>query len=267
MRSPLRWAGSKRQIAPTLRAFWSDTFSRYIEPFAGSACLFFEIKPARALLGDLNWELISALQQIRDNPHELVDRLQQFPVGEKAYYAIRRAVPQRMSALDVAARFLYLNRYCFNGLYRTNRAGTFNVPYGPPKSGLGIDRDLLFAASAALQSADLVRGDFQTTADKAEPGDFVYMDPPYVVAQRRVFAEYCPQSFAVRDLIRLADTIASLHARNVHFLVSYADCAEARKLFCRWSPRRVRTRRNIAGFAGSRRNSYELLASNAALLR
>lgn len=160
---------------------------------------------------------------------------------------------------------MYLNRYCFNGLYRTNLQGRFNVPYGPPKRGdllPRVDEDLIRSASKMLSKALLVHGDFATTLDQCEVGDFVYLDPPYAVGSRRVFAEYLPNSFAGSDLPRLSSALDELNRRRITFVITYADCAEARALLKKWNPIRIRTPRNIAGFVGSRRCSFELLASN-----
>src|SRR5262245_30218265 len=130
MKSPIRWAGSKTQLLPSLRKFWGSEYQRYIEPFAGSASLFFDIKPANALLGDLNWELISALQALKRDAELVLQCLLRLPRGRRSYYRIRKQDPAILSPAERSARFFYLNRFCFNGLYRTNLKGQFNVPYG-----------------------------------------------------------------------------------------------------------------------------------------
>ena len=262
MTSFIRWAGSKKQIVNQLASYWGEPTGRYIEPFAGSACLFFELNPPSAVLGDVNSELTCTFRMVQTRADDVIDVLRSLPVGKEAYYSIRAKNIANLSEPEVAARFIYLNRYCFNGLYRTNLQGFFNVPYGPPRSGLGPNEDLIRAASIALRNVTIVTGDFQETTDLARRGDFVYLDPPYIVAKRRVFSEYMPNSFGGGDLERLQQLLVSLEGKGVAFLVSYADCKEARSLLKLWSTRRVRTRRNIAGFAGHRRASYELLASN-----
>ncbi len=263
MRSPIRWAGSKKQLVTKLARFRPAESRRYIEPFAGSACLFFHLEPERAILGDKNWELISAMRAIQSQPRRVLRTLGEFPIGKKAYYAIRRMNPARLSQSALAARFLYLNHYCFNGLYRTNGSGRFNVPYGPPKNGSSIDEDAIIEASRLLRHASLVHGDFEQVTKLARPGDFVYLDPPYVVSSRRVFAEYGLETFGSGDLARLEIVLHDLDRRNVTFVITYADSPEARALLAKWRPRRMRTRRNIAGFIGHRRFSYELLATNS----
>jgi DNA adenine methylase len=197
----------------------------------------------------------------RDAPLVL-ECLRRFPRGASHYYRIRSAPVSRYSPPEQAARFIYLNRYCFNGLYRTNRRGEFNVPYGPPKSGADINEEAILAAARLLRQATLLNSDFAITLEHARPGDFVYLDPPYVVASRRIFAEYGANSFGHADLARLGTTLSQLDSAGVKFAITYAESAEARKLFSRWPTTRVWTKRNISGFAAARRGVYEILATN-----
>jgi DNA adenine methylase len=170
-----------------------------------------------------------------------------------------------LSEVELAARFLFLNRLCFNGIYRTNSSGKFNVPYGQPKRPPRINIEALLAISHGLKRATLLHSDFENILQEAQQGDFVYLDPPYALSKRRVFAEYHPDSFSDIDLERLDEALCDLQKRQVHFVVSYADCAEGRKLVSRWKWRRVRTKRNVAGFIYHRRSAYELIASNREL--
>jgi DNA adenine methylase len=266
MNSFIRWAGSKRLLLPRLRSHWTGLENRYLEPFCGSACLFFDLRPGQAVLGDLNEDLICAYRAIKCHPQLVTECLRRFPHGEKGYYRVRQMDPFMLASAERAARFLYLNRYCFNGIFRTNLQGLFNVPYGPPKSGLPVRETLIHEASKALADVLLVHGDFETTLDHAQKGDFIYLDPPYCVQSRRVFAEYGSGSFAPADLDRLGRQLRRLHDIQAVFLVSYADCTEARTLLRPWHVTRVRARRHIAGFSGNRRFAYELLATNRPLL-
>src|SRR5262249_4056856 len=145
---------------------------------------------------------------------------------------------------EKAARFLYLNRHCFNGIYRTNRAGKFNVPRGTRAKKSSFDFDQIMKAANLLNRAELVNCDFATTLNHVERGDFVYLDPPYAVAERKIFAEYHPDSFSVRDLERLEHWLVEIDRRGASFVISYADSPEARGLLATWQPRRVRTRRH-----------------------
>lgn len=266
MKSFIRWAGSKRLLLPQLRSHWTGSERRYLEPFCGSACLFFDLRPGQAVLGDLNEDLICAYRAIKAHPHLVAECLRRFPCGEKGYYRVRQMDPLMLASAERAARFLYLNRYCFNGIYRTNLQGVFNVPYGPPKSGLPVREAVLQDASKALRDVLLVQGDFEATLEHAAKGDFIYLDPPYCVQNRRVFAEYGSRSFGPADLNRLGCQLQRLHDIKAVFLVSYADCTEARTLLRGWHLTRVRARRHIAGFSDKRRFAYELLATNGPLL-
>lgn len=259
----LRWAGSKRLLLPKLRPYVPTKFRRYIEPFAGSACLFFDLEPDDAILGDLNPELVCALRAVQKQPAVVIECLRRLPLGEDGYYEVRRRDPASLATSEIAARFIYLNHYCFNGIFRTSRRGHFNVPYGPPKSGAFIDEGNLLRASHLLKRAVILEGDFAETVAQADHGDFVYLDPPFAVSGRRVFAEYGPGSFSKEDLPRLAGLLKELDEKGAVFVVSYAESREARDWLTDWTHRRVRTRRNIAGFANSRRSSYELMVTNA----
>jgi DNA adenine methylase len=262
MKSPIRWAGSKRQTLPRLRELWGAGYARYVEPFAGSASLFFDLQPHAAILGDLNWELMTALSALRRDVQLVLQCLRRLPLGEASYYRIRQRCPADLSPPELAARFLYLNHLCFNGLYRTNLSGQFNVPYGPPKNGAPLDETAVVAAAEVLQATELLHADFEETLDRVHAGDFVFLDPPYAVSRRRVFREYLPSSFNSVDLPRLGRTLEALDSKGAAFVITYADSVESRRLLARWKRSRLWVRRNIAGFAADRRSYYELLATN-----
>lgn len=259
----LRWAGSKRKLLPHLVPYWDGTHERYIEPFAGSACLFFSLRPACAILGDLNGELVDTYLTLQFDPTAVWECMDALPRGEDAYYGIRESIPAELSAVERAARFIYLNRFCFNGLYRTNLAGQFNVPYGASKAGDLPTLNELAAVVDALSHAELRRCDFeQLICGEVRTGDFVYLDPPYAVENVRIFRQYGPQTFGLEDLDRLHRVLCHIDAVGASFVLSYADCEEAKRLFGDWQVRRVNTHRNISGFAKHRRKASEVLVSN-----
>ena len=258
----LRWAGSKRQLLPILSSYWSCQFERYLEPFLGSGSLFFHLRPRCAVLGDINSGLMEAYKQVRDCLEEVLFELSRMRKGKDQYYRIRSIDTSSLTASQSAARLIYLNRFAFNGLYRTNRNGEFNVPYGGEKSGNIPKRELLAACSSALQGVSLISGDFELVLSQASAGDFVYLDPPYSVKARRVFNMYGPSSFGINDLQRLRLWLDELTERGVEFLLSYARCEEANLLMDGYAATEVTVRRNIAGFSGSRRRAGEWLISN-----
>lgn len=269
MKTPIRWAGSKKALLPILRKYWAGSNGRYVEPFCGSACFFFDVEPHRAILGDINSDLITAYRELRRNPSRVIECLLRLRISEGHYYRIRSIPRSQLSDAESAARFLYLNRLCFNGIYRTNLEGEFNVPYAHPKRGAGgvrFNPDEILQTGAMLRRATLINADFEDVLQETKAGDFVYLDPPYAVSQRRVFSEYHPDSFSENDILRLKRALTDLDRRGVAFVVSYADSKEGRAIVSEWPSKRLRTRRNIAGFVGHRRAAYELMASNKELV-
>ena len=258
----LRWAGSKRKILPRLKPFWTEEHERYVEPFAGSASLFFAIGPRRAILGDLNRDLISTYSTIKNDPQGVAAALTVWKTDKDTYYRVRDEMGDLKDPVARAARFVYLNRLCFNGLYRTNRNGHFNVPYGAKGAGRLPDAAVLKAVSRCLRGVTLVAKDFSEVLGMVGPRDLVYMDPPYRVASRRIFREYQAAEFSSVDLSRLRSWLEELDEQGIDFIVSYADSKEGRGLGEGFNAKRVRVRRNIAGFSKHRRIAYELMISN-----
>ncbi|MGI9075215.1 MAG: DNA adenine methylase [Bryobacteraceae bacterium] len=259
----LRWAGSKRRLLPVLQSFWTKKHKRYVEPFAGSACLFFAIKPPKAILGDLNPELIATFIEVKYRIGAVLNELKTLrPEDREEYKRLRGIDISTMTSPARAARFIYLNRYCFNGIYRTNMLGQFNVPYSGVRCG-AVPSDAVFQkCSNRLRSARLVNGDFESVLKYAEKGDLVYMDPPFAVQARRVFRQYDPSTFTSEDISRLRGWMERLNAARINFIVSYAESDEADVLRRNFSYETVSVRRNIAGFAGHRALTNELLISN-----
>lgn len=261
-KSFLRWAGSKKRLIPNLCACWGDGYARYVEPFMGSAALFFAIGPSKAVLSDINVDLVETFCVLRDHPRAVYNRLVRLPLGEDAYYRIRQEDASRLPSLDRATRFVYLNRFCFNGLYRTNTNGKFNVPYASSKTAHLPSQEDLCKAAKVLSSAHIAARDFEETLEDVQGGDFVYMDPPYAVQNRRIFRQYGPDSFGIADLARLASSLKEIDRRGATFVVSYAMCREALDAFGRWHIRRVHTQRSVAGFSRHRRKAIEIIVSN-----
>lgn len=259
MKTFLRWAGSKRQLLPELKKHIPDRYERYVEPFAGSACLFFDIGPDAAIIGDINGDLIDTYKTIQRHWKKVAETLEKLVPCEKTYYALRSCQPNFLSRTERAARFLYLNRFCFNGLYRTNNQGKFNVPYGGEGTGRLPTHEELREAASLLRRATLVGGSFETCLSMVRRGDFVYMDPPYARKRKRSFTEYTAFGFGAKELFLLRRWMLSLRQQSIPFLVTYTDCAEARMLSkgFRWD--RVQTRRCISGFVNSRKTVWDVI--------
>lgn len=258
----LRWAGSKRQLIPHLSQLWSPSYKRYVEPFAGSAALFFAVKPGKAILGDLNRELINALRSVRTSPKRVHNALKKFRRGERNYYAIRKLSPNTLNRTQRAARFIYLNRYCFNGIWRTNKRGQFNVPYGAKRSGKLPSLSHLQQCARSLKTATLINADFRETLSRVRRGDFVYLDPPYAVTNKRIFAEYSRKEFGVEEISELERWLKKIDKKGARFVLSYIYCRESRDRFRKWKRCRVITKRKISGFTASRGAQFELRVTN-----
>jgi DNA adenine methylase len=256
----LRWAGSKRRLVPTLAKYWDSDAGCYLEPFMGSAVLFFALQPKRAVLGDINDRLVETFQVVRDSPTRVAALLANYPRRKRLYYRLRRT--HFRGRIQRAAQFIYLNRYCFNGLYRTDRAGRFNVPYSPLKTGQLPRVGDLHSVSKVLSGATVLQSDFEAIALRAKRGDFVYLDPPYAVENRRIFRQYAGHLFGSSDLGRLKEVMRRLDDRGARFVVSYALSSESLALATGWHSKRFRTQRNISGFAKHRREAVELVISN-----
>lgn len=238
------------------------SFERYIEPFAGSACLFFSLVPKRAILGDINAELMLTYRAVKEAPAEVLQELKGRRRSKREFLRMRSIDPRTLVASTRAARFIYLNRFCFNGLYRTNQSGQFNVPFGASNTGALPNQDALLACSKALRGVRLITGDFERVLCHAKRGDFVYMDPPYAVDTRRVFNEYNSTNFSSKDVERVRGGIERLDRLGVKFVVSYADSPEAEVLRKGFNSMIVSVRRNIAGFTSRRKNASEVLIWN-----
>jgi DNA adenine methylase len=179
------------------------------------------------------------------------------------YYKIRESFSAKTRpSCRLAAEFIYLNRFCFNGLFRTNLSGHFNVPYAPAGTGDLPSFDELQGISRVLNRATIVHSDFEAVIRSTTVGDFIYADPPYAVENRRVFRQYSPTTFGRHDLERLSEALIRADKRGVKFVLSYAHCKEAFEYFGMWPSKRIYVTRNISGFAMHRRKAGELIFSN-----
>jgi DNA adenine methylase len=219
------------------------------------------LRPTLAILSDLNSELIATYRAIKRRPLPVFECFNEMPTHAEFYYSLRNADPAGMSHEARAARFLYLNRYCFNGVYRTNRQGRFNVPRGV-KTGRPPSAADLMACSCCLAGATLLSGDFYRVILRAKAADFVYLDPPYPSSSRPTHGEYGYGTFAASDLPRLLDGLRILDSVGAKFLLSYIDFPDVARLFRRWRVERVLTLKHVSGFARHRSAISELLVSN-----
>src|ERR1700693_27089 len=216
----LGWCGSKRRLLSRIKAHLPPDFTRYVEPFAGSACLFFDIQPPSALLGDLNSELISTYRTVRRDCKAVAQCLAVRRRSRNYYYYLRELNPRNLTSVDRAARFIYLNRFCFNGLYRTNSNGNFNVPFGRDHTGELANEEQLGRFARQLRTATIRSCSFEKLLREAVPGDVVYMDPPFSVARRRIFREYTRGAFTGTQLESLRQSMGRLTQDGIPFILS-----------------------------------------------
>lgn len=233
----VKWCGGKTKILPELLARMPAQFGRYYEPFAGGAAMFFRVAPERAVLGDANAELINAYHQIARNTDDVIELLQHHAAShcKDWYYQVRTDWNANAYATDpeaLAAAFLYLNRTCFNGLWRVNRRGKFNVPMGDYADPLSCVADLIRAAAPALCRAEIRHGDYRETIRDASPGDLVYFDPPYdPLSETSNFTGYQAGRFDGEAQRQLAEVARDLRGRGVHVLLSNSDTSYVRSLY------------------------------------
>jgi DNA adenine methylase len=261
-RSPLlRWAGSKRKLLDELQAEVPTSFGTYIEPFVGSACLYFRVQPRNAILSDLNPSLIQFYRFARATPDAVLRSAIHVRRSRTGYYRARARYRRERNAVRRAGLFLFLNRFCFNGIYRTNAAGEFNVPFGMRTGEFPTFRWFRLAARS-LARARLLCSDFEPVVAKARKGDFVYLDPPYVYQSRKDRGEYGPGSFSLADIPRLCRTLDGLDRSRVRFLLSYLDCEEIQPLKSSFDHRTIPVARTVSGLVASRQVVSEVLIKN-----
>jgi DNA adenine methylase len=273
----VKWAGGKTRLIPELLARVPPSIRTYVEPFAGGAALFFKLAASRArvggaartkksrvferaILADTNEDLVACYRVVRDHVGDLIEALQPYRYDRDLYYEVRARDPRGMSDTERAARLLFLNRTCYNGLWRVNSKGHFNVPFGKYKDPLILDPDRLREASALLEGVEIVLGDFSTATRGLTARDFVYFDPPYVpVSKTADFTAYSADRFGAEEQARLRDRMLELKAKGVRALLSNADTAETRELYRPFRTDVVLARRNINRDATKRGDIAELL--------
>lgn len=227
----LKWAGGKRWLASDLIKKIGQPKGRYIEPFLGGGAVFFALQPRKALLGDLNTELIETYKVIQSDWYGVQEKLEhhQKSHSKDYYYFTRSIIPN--NPLDRAARFIYLNRTCWNGLYRVNLSGVFNVPIGTKNTVL-LDTDDFQTISHLLQPAIIVSGDFEALINQAVKGDTIFADPPYTVRHKfNGFIKYNESLFSWQDQLRLRDACLKAIERGVKVFITNADHESIRKIY------------------------------------
>jgi DNA adenine methylase len=263
----LKWAGGKQRLLSQYATYFPpiSEIGRYFEPFIGSAAVFFCLQPPQAILSDRNEKLVAVYRMVQQDVEGVIRALQPYRNEAEYYYAVRAQEPADLSPVEQAARLIYLNKTCYNGLYRENSKGEFNVPFGRYKNPTICDAPRLRSAAQALQKAVLRVADFATVAEAAEAGDFVYFDPPYApLSPTSSFTGYDRHGFGEADQRRLAAIIHCLTKRGCRVMLSNSSAPLIYELYDNQAycliP--IQARRNINSKGDRRGPVKELLILN-----
>lgn len=232
----VKWVGGKRQLLEQFRGLYPQDFdpvkNTYFEPFVGGGAVFFDLQPCNATLSDWNKELVSTYLTIRDNVDELIDDLKKHKYEKEYFLKVRAKNPNRLSPLKVASRFIYLNRTCFNGMYRVNKKGGFNVPFGRYTNPKICDEVNLRNVSRLLQNVEIEHRSYVDVLEHAKAGDFVYFDPPYFpVSKTSSFTSYNADAFLEKEQKELCDVFKQLHDRGCKVMLSNSDTPFIREIY------------------------------------
>ena len=262
-----KWAGGKRQLLKELLATAPPEFNNYYEPFLGGGALFFKLsyqnKINKCYLNDSNSVLINAYRVVKENPDKLIKELTSgaYPNTKENFLKIREAEPT--DPIKATARFLYLNRTAFNGLYRVNSKGKFNVPFGKYDNPNICDQENIKAVSEALQKDELTNFDFQEAVNSTKKKDFIYFDPPYAPLNKTSnFTSYTKEDFTEKDQERLAELFKALDKKGCLVMLSNSDAPLIRKLYDGFSIKEVKATRMINCKAKGRGKITELIITN-----
>lgn len=267
----LKWAGGKTQLLEAIAARMPAHYERYYEPFIGGGAVLLDVSPVSAAISDVNEQLINLYSQLKSNAPALVDivaELDLTPCSAEKYYAVRERYNGKIAAhildTECAALMIWLNKHCFNGLYRVNNKGLFNVPYNNRIKGKSVDADNVFAISEYLRSADISIScsDFEKACENVGHGDFVYFDSPYVpVSSTADFTDYTKDGFGYNDHVRLARLFRRLDSAGAHLMLSNNDVPLVHELYDGYNIQGLDVKRMINRNA-SKRTSREVLITN-----
>ena len=265
----LKWAGGKTQLLVELEKLAPLEYDRYVEPFLGGGALFFHLQPKKAILADTNEELINCYRVVRDKVEELIEELKHYKNDEKFYYRIREKNLNLLTPIERAARLIYLNKTCYNGLYRVNKKGLFNVPFGRRKNPKLCDADKLRQASKALQKAKLVCDDYKNVIKHyVNEKDFIFFDPPYYPTGGHAdFKRYTKEFFYEKNHVELRDVFGDLAKRRINSLLTNSNTEFVRKLFEKFDYKVVDVKRNISSKASTRNGQDVIVCSNGQLAK
>ncbi len=263
----VKWVGGKRQLMFELLKNMPKSYNRYFEPFIGGGALFFELQPEKAYISDMNEELINLYSIVRDNVYDLIADLNKHEVSKEYFLEIRNLDRtdeyKNLSNVQRASRFIYLNRTCFNGLYRVNSQGQFNVPFGNYKKPRIVDENNLLNCSELLKNTEIKCADFSGILLKVKKGDFVYFDPPYVpLNETSSFTSYTKNGFDMNMQFELREVCDELDSMGVMFMLSNSDTKLVNELYANYEIKKVFASRVVNANADGRGKITEVLVRN-----
>ena len=258
----LKWAGGKTQMLGELIPKVPASYGRYIEPFLGGGAMFFALQPENAVIADSNPELINMYRQVASHVEDVIKNLRTYENTSEMFYTVRSLEWTALPKAEAAARTIYLNRTCFNGLYRVNKQGRFNVPFGRYKNPKICDEEGLRAASEVLKKAEILCGDYILVLEHyAQPGDFVFLDPPYLpISEYSDFKRYTKEQFYEEDHIELAKMVTTLHERGCHILLTNSNHPLVHELYAPFTIEVIQTKRHIS-CNGSTRKGEDVIVT------
>ena len=244
----LKWAGGKTQMLDSILPRFPDSYGKYIEPFFGGGAVFFALQPDNAVIADSNPELINLYSTVANNVDAVIDELRKFTNTEEMFYDVRSQDWESLSPVEAAARTIYLNKTCFNGLYRVNKKGQFNVPFGKYKNPKILDEDNLRAASSLLSKARIVCCDYSEVLENLTcPNDLIFLDPPYVpISEYSDFKRYTKEQFYLADHEKLAKTYRALSDKGCHVFLTNSNHSIVQNLYSGFKYEVIQTRRHIS---------------------
>ena len=263
----VKWVGGKRQLMFELLKNMPKTYNRYFEPFIGGGALFFELQPQNGYISDMNEELINLYSVVQDDVYNLIDDLNKHEISKDYFLKIRNIDRtekyNKLSDIQKASRFIYLNRTCFNGMYRVNSQGQFNVPFGNYKNPRIVDAENLINCSKLLKNTEICCADFSEILNKVKKGDFVYFDPPYVpLNETSSFTSYTKDGFDLDMQFKLRDVCDELDSKGVMFMLSNSDTKLVNELYSNYEIKKVFASRAINANGNGRGKITEVLVRN-----
>ena len=262
----LKWAGGKSQLLEQMDPYFPKEFELYVEPFLGGGAVFFHLLPSRATLSDSNTELMNVFRVVRDKPDGLMKALDgHYPHrrNQEYYYRVRALNPKDMTPVERAARTIFLNKTCYNGLYRVNSEGKFNVPFGKYRNPSLYDRNNIVAASAVLRGKTLMVADYKEACAEASKGDFIYLDPPYQpLSKTASFTSYTKEAFGEKEQAELASVFKKLDRQKCKVMLSNSSTSLIRSLYDGYHIVSMKAMRAINCKPSGRKAIEELLIMN-----